>query len=217
MGYKEIQIVKNPRYLVITPLRKTDCITEYLDASIDLNSLPFDWIAYSGEFNIPTNTQKGLEAYCRLHRKPKYFIKVDNDIQFKTSVLDQMYNVLKDSPKTIAYAYSGFAFKGSMNMRFGADKFDIKRLKENNYISSVSMIKTEAFEKVGGFVIDDRLVRLLDWAMWLKFYRYGYIGAPVIDAFFEAIVEGKGVSNGSAEDFFKKKALVIKHFVEVLK
>ena len=217
MGYKEIQIVKNPKYLVITPLRPTDCITEYLDASIDLNSYPFDWIAYSGNNNIPLNTQKGLEAYCKLHRKPKYFIKVDNDINFKTAVLDQMCDVLKESPKSIAYAYSGFAFKGSMNMRFGPDVFDIKRLKENNYISSVSMIKTEAFEKVGGFVIDNRLVRLLDWAMWLKFYRYGFSGAPVINAFFEAIVEGAGVSNGDANDFFKKKALVIKHFVEVLK
>ena len=41
MGYKEIQIVKNPKYLVITPLRPTDCITEYLDASIDLNSYQY--------------------------------------------------------------------------------------------------------------------------------------------------------------------------------
>ena len=213
-----LQKEPNPKFVAITPLRPTDCISLELYDTISRNQLSFDWVTYKGKGNACENTQKGLIEYCKARKKPKYFIKLDNDLMFRfTPAFDRMYECLVDSPKSVAYAYSSFAFVGSMNLKFGADKFDPVRLMDTNYISSCSMIKTEAFEKVGGFVTDQKFVRLLDWALWLKFLRHGYVGKPCPDAYFEAIADEGKVSTGDADDYWKKRELVKAHFTEPYK
>ena len=207
---------KNPKFLVITPLRLGDEIYPNLMESIWINKTKFDWITYCGPNNIPLNTQNGLKEYCKNNKKPKYFIKVDNDIVFKTNVLDEMYNKLKLSSKNIAYCYSSFAFIGKMTAYFKAQEFDINKLINSNYISSVSMIKTEAFENTGGYITDDKYIRLLDWAHWLYLYKRGYKGIPC-NGMFHAIVNKSGISNASSEDYFKKRELIIRDFINPLK
>lgn len=207
---------KNPKFLVITPLRLGDEIYPNLMESIWINKTKFDWITYCGPDNIPLNTQNGLKEYCKNNKMPKYFIKVDNDIVFETDVLDEMYKTLKLSSNDIGYCYSSFMFTGMMNMQFGADEFNIKRLMGSNYISSVSMIKTSVFENTGGYIIDDKYIRLLDWAHWLYLYKRGYKGIPC-NGMFNAIVDKQGISNASSEDYFKKRELIIRDFVNPLK
>lgn len=207
---------KNPKFLVITPLRLGDEIYPNLMESIWINKTKFDWITYCGPNNIPLNTQNGLKEYCKNNKKPKYFIKVDNDIVFKTNVLDEMYNKLKLSSKNIAYCYSSFAFVGKMTTYFKAQEFDINKLINSNYISSVSMVKTEVFENTGGYITDDKYIRLLDWAHWLYLYKRGYKGIPC-NGMFQAIVNKSGISNASNEDYFKKRELIIRDFINPLK
>ena len=215
---KFLQTEKNPKFVAITPLRPKDCITLELYDTIARNNVSFDWVTYNGKGNACFNTQQGLIEYCKVKKKPKYFIKLDNDLMFRyTPALDRMYEAILDTPKHIAYTFSSFAFLGTINMRFGADAFDVERLIESNYISSCSMIKTEAFEKIGGFITDKKFVRLLDWATWLKFLRHGYIGKACPEGFFEAISDEGCVSTGRAEDYYTKLALVKKHFVEPYK
>ena len=219
MSLTVIHKVKNPKFLVITPLRLGDEIYPILMETIWNNKIDFDWVSYCGPHNIPMNTQKGLLEYCKHYRKPKYFIKVDNDISFsKCPALDEMYKSIKDSSKKIAYVYSSFSYIGRMlNRRFLAEKFNPKQLLDFNTISSVSMIKTSVFEKTGGYITDDKYVRLLDWAHWLHLLRWGYEGLPCPSAYFEAIVDKAGISNAPADDYHKKRVLVIKDFVEPLK
>lgn len=207
---------KNPKFLIITPLRLGDEIYPNLMESIWINKIQFDWITYCGPDNIPTNTQNGLNEYCKNNKIPKYFIKVDNDIVFETDVLDEMYKTLKLSSNDIGYCYSSFAFVGKMTAHFPAQEFDINKLMNNNYISSVSMIKTKVFQNTGRYITDNKYVRLLDWAHWLHLYKLGYKGIKC-DGMFNAIIDKQGISNASADDYHKKRELVIRDFVNPLK
>ena len=207
-----INKVDNPAYLVITPLRPEDEIYPVLKETIFNNRLPFDWVSYRGNNNIPMNTQLGYYEYCKQLNRPEYFIKVDNDIKFgKVPTLDMMALELHKSNNNVAYCYCSFKFSGLLNAYFKAGEFSKTRLLDSNYISSVSMIKSRVFEKYN-FITDDKYVRLLDWCYWLHLMRHGFIGTPC-EGFFEAIVDKPGISNGPNQEYFDKKKLVIDDFI----
>lgn len=129
-----------------------------------------------GNNNIPTNTQLGLLEYEKQFTPAKYVIKVDNDIDAKPNFLDSLYHTLDTSENNIAYSYCSFSFVNeSQRIFFKAIDFNRDKLLKSNYISSVSMIKVNLLKKIGGFVCDEKYVRLLDYALWLTFLRNNYI------------------------------------------
>lgn len=213
---KEIKkIDKSAEILVVTPLSPNHKISKETKKTIKRSKVPFNWVSYTGDNNIPTNAEKGLVMFTRKYYKPKYFLMIDNDIIAERNLIDKMYNCLSNNrDPRIAYTYASFKFDGYINIMFSALPFDHRKLCKSNYISSNSMIKVEALDKIGGFVKDNKYVRLLDWCLWLKFMSYGYIGQPCPDAFFIAISDEKSVSSGSNEDYWKKFNEVQKDFVE---
>jgi len=57
---------------------------------------------------------------------------------------------------------------------------------------------------------------LLDWALWLKFAKFGFIGRPCINASFIAISSENDISAGSIEDYQIKHERVSEDFVKPL-
>lgn len=140
----------NPEFLVVTPLRMGDTISKNTLKLINDTKSSFDWVSYSGNNNIPTNTSLGLSEYKKKFGQPKYIIKVDNDITANSNFLDSLYTTLKSSNDDVAYSYCSFSFvNGTQKISFKAIDFDSDRLLKGNYISSVSMIKTDLLDKVG--------------------------------------------------------------------
>lgn len=41
------------------------------------------------------------------------------------------------------------------------------------------MVKREAYEKVGGYTVDEKLLRVEDYHLWIKMYSAGYIGINI--------------------------------------
>ena len=74
------------------------------------------------------------------------------------------------------------------------------------------MIKYDFLEFVGGPVMDEKYKRLLDWALWLKFFQYGYYGIPCPDAFFTAYAGPDSISAGTAQDYKLKAQRVWEDF-----
>jgi len=214
---KEIIKCNDPDILAITPLRKCDKISKNTKKSIKRNKVKFEWISYSGDGNPYKNMDIAYKEYQKLKKIPDYIIKVDNDITASRHWLDSMYNVLKESGDDIAYAFTSFEFTGYVNVRFDNKHFDANKLVQNNYISSMSLIKTKHLEKVGGFVTDDRYFRLLDWCLWLKFLMFGYKGIYAPGNGFVAYSGKDTVSARSNDDYRIKRERVRTDFCEKIK
>jgi hypothetical protein len=205
---------KNSKVLVITPLLPGHKISKETKKTIKRNNIPFTWISYEGNNNIPTNVQNGLNEYRKCSKSlPTCILPLDRDIVLGRNMIDRMFIAMSILPEEVAYVYVNFEFKGTVNKQFPAQAFDINKLVFNNYISSNSLIRLKCLDAVGGFVTDDKYKRLLDWCMWLKFYQHGYIGMPCPIAKFVAISSENDISAGTAEDFELKRRRVMTDFV----
>jgi len=202
----------NPQILVITPLLTGHSISKETKKSIKRNKTPFTWISYLGPNNAYLNTQKAFNIYRNDYKLPKYIIKVDNDIISQRGMLDEMYRTLESSNDNEAYCYCPFSFQGYINISFPFIPFDADRLRQCNYISSISMIKTKKLIECGLFVTDVRGERLLDWALWGRFLKRGYIGVPTSKTSFIAVSNKDCVSSRSSGDYREKCEWVINNF-----
>jgi len=217
MGIKLKREVQNADILVVTPLLHGHTISKKTRTTIKRNQTPFSWVIVSENNNIPTNVELGLNWYRKEIGTPKYVLPIDRDIIMGRNMIDKMYHTLEHVRQSnVAYTYANFEFKGTTNAQFPARPFDIAQLVTHNYISSNSMIKVSCLDKVGGFIKDDKYVRLLDWCLWLTFLYHGYIGFPTYKASFVAISEKDTISDGGDMDYTIKRNHVIKDFIEPL-
>lgn len=207
---------KKSKVLVITPLLPGHKVSKDTKRTIKRNETPFSWISYESENNIPTNVQNGLNEFRKSNKLPPYILPLDNDIILGRGMIDRIVVAMEMLPRNVAYVYANFEFKGRINKKFPAQAFDINKLVLNNYISSNSLIRLESLDSIGGFVTDDKYKRLLDWALWLKFYSYGYIGMPCPIANFIAISKENDISAGSYDDFRNKRSRIMEDFIKPL-
>ena len=203
----------NPQLLIITPLRKSDTVSDETFNSVTQTNVACSWITYQDNQNPYKNFDTALKLYFDTTFLPKYIIKMDNDIIVQPTMLEQMVETLEVSQEMVAYTYCDFSFTGAINMKFPAKPFDVNQLLHSNYISSISMMKSNHLQSIGGVVTDDKYFRLLDWALWLKFLLDGKIGEPTRDTSFVAYASPKSVSAGSSDDYQKKAQHVIEDFV----
>lgn len=213
----EVNIIKedyNSELIITTPLLPKHKISRDTKVSIKRNDIPFTWITCSGENNIPTNWWYGSKQYkYTTGNIPPYILPLDRDIKLGRHMLDRMLEIIKQSDEQYAFCYCNFEFKGSINNQFPCQPYDINRLLQGNYISSNSMMKYDYLEFIGGPVMDDMYKRLLDWALWLKFYQYGYYGIPCPTAHFVAFADEDSISARSSQDYRKKHQRVHRDFV----
>ena len=203
-----------PKYLVITPLKPGDKISKETKETIKRNKLPFDWVSFESDNNIPTNTTLALQEYEIKYPVPNYIIKVDNDINADRELLDAMYYTLRQTDKNIGYVYCAFSYikPDGKKISFG-EYFNEQKLLKQNYISSNSMIKRGVLRRVGGFVTDSKYERLLDWCLWLKMLYYGHKGHYLTSKGFTTPLNEGNVSNRGVEDYQLKYKRVIQDFV----
>jgi len=98
-----------------------------------------------------------------------------DDIMTKNSIVDRV-KLFEDQMVAVAYGdYYNLLEDGSTTYENKPD-FDFFRLLEDNYISCLSMTRTETFERVGGF--NENLTYGEDWLLWMRICQYG-IGVHV--------------------------------------
>jgi len=212
--FKIIKSVKNPKFLIITPLKCGDSVSKNTLKTINQNRTQFDWITYTGNNNIPTNTVLALKEYEKSHKKLPYLIKVDAHTVWAENTLDLMYNCIKNSNKKVGYVYASFEFKNENLMPcalFCGIEFNDVRLKLSNFISSNSMIKRDVLKECP-FITDSKYERLLDYAHWLSFLNKGYVG-KLSEGYFYSIMKTDNISSGSQLDYLKKLKLVHRDFL----
>lgn len=215
------QIVKHkdPKVLVVTPLWPGHKITRETRTTIKRNDMPFTWISFTGYNNIAENVNFGIQEFKKTTKKfPPYILPLDRDIILGRSMIDRLVQTIEqdDLPITTAYCYCSFEFKGHVNRKFEAEPWNLDKLVQANYISSNSLMKSDLLEFIGGHVTDDKYKRLLDWALWLKFARLGFMGVPCTTTSFVAVSTEKDISAGTEDDYRQKHIRVVKDFVQPL-
>ena len=105
----------------------------------------------------------------------EFLLFCDDDVELKTCFLEKMVEALKKNPKK-AFAYCGFERDGEIA---AMEPFDPKRLRKENYINTVSLIRRSEFP---GF--DPSLKRLQDWNLWLTMLEKNCEGVWVPELLF---------------------------------
>jgi len=212
-----ISIIKDcidPLILIISPLLPEHQISHETKLSIKSNKIKYKWISFSSNRKHAANVQAGLDEYkSQFGKLPEYIQVLDRDIICGRKMLDRLYNHLIKQPENVGFSYCSFAYKGFINVSFPPMKYDINKLRVNNYISSNSLYRIKAIEDVGGFVMEEDIHRLSDWAMWLKMYNHGYIGSICYDTSFIAMSTKDDISAGKMDEFITTKKLIYERYI----
>lgn len=138
----------------------------------------------------------------------EYFIYVDDDLGLNPAFLFTLISALDMHPKT-AYAYCDFQWKGHFQHRQQAIPFDSEVLRQQPYISMMSMFRMSCLLQVEQPLIDEELERLEDWALFLKLLNHGYQGLyiPGFMGFYAYSKEGDNSARG-IKDYRRWEAIV---------
>jgi len=127
-----------------------------------------------------------------------YLFFCDADVMFlKNNALEKMIKTLEANPDK-AYCYSSFKYGFKTFKLF---PFDPEKLKQNNYISTMSLVRREKFP---GF--DESLKRFQDWDLWLTLLEKGETGIYIPEVLWQAKGGGK-ISKWLPKIFYKLRFL----------
>lgn len=134
-----------------------------------------------------------------------YVFFSDDDILLPANYIQKLYDALQKEHKTpeIVFTYTGYRgivlhpethpMRG--NFEIPSVPFDAQRLRQGNYISTMTLVKRDVFPR-----FDEKLKRLQDWDIWLTLTSQGYRGKLVPDLTFYAYYLDKGItSNQNSE------------------
>jgi glycosyltransferase involved in cell wall biosynthesis len=122
-----------------------------------------------------------------------YVLFCDADVRLQPTMVAKMVDTLARHPEA-AYCYCNFKFGFHT---FDLFPFDADRLRKENYISTMSLIRRERFI---GF--NEQLKRFQDWDLWKRMLERGSIGAWYPERLFTCPING-GISSYSIRNIAK--------------
>lgn len=166
------QVKRLPEITIIIPHRETE------GCKITLDSLAEQTFQ---DFWTITMPDKGKGANWARNEGFKYVntefvLFSDNDIEWKSHALETLLRVLKMTPKA-SYSYGRYRINDQI---WSHQAWDPYMLRAENYISTMSLIRTKDFP---GF--DENIRRLQDWDLWLTMLGQGKRGVYCEDLIFE--------------------------------
>lgn len=136
----------------------------------------------------PVARNRGFER-----SRGRYVLFCDADVTLRTDCLEHMVLTLELHPEA-SYCYSSFRFGWHT---FDLFDFDPERLRRENYISTMSLIRRDRFI---GF--REELTRYQDWDLWKRLLERGDLGIWYPERLFSAPLRG-GISRDSLSDLLR--------------
>lgn len=129
----------------------------------------------------------------------EYTLFSDNDIKWSERALQWLVEALEENPDA-SYAYGVWSDnRGELSF----EEFDPVELKKRNYISTMSLFRTEEF---CGW--DEDIKRLQDWDIFLTMLKMGKVGVNCGQRIFTTVTSSTGITNDSSEDYQKAKKII---------
>jgi len=188
--------------------RKPDQVVVVDDASTDRTSevLVKEFHQYQ-IIRLPENRGQSAARNVGFHATSgDYIIFLDGDIIMKPDMLAAMERVLENVPNA-SIAYCHYDRSGSRRDHVRSFPWDADRLKRENYISMVSMIRRKDMPSPP---LDESLRRYEDWDLWIRMMKAGKRGALVDQVLFVARYQPDDLS-GSGESIQWREIVEQKH------
>lgn len=116
----------------------------------------------------------------------------DNDIQWQTEALQTLVGVLERTPKA-SYSYGRYLLGKDL---WSHEAWNPQLLKQHNYISTMSVIRTADLRLLGDKPWDEKIHRLQDWDLFLNLLiNHNKRGVYVEDLIFTTPLK-EGISHG---------------------
>ncbi len=123
-------------------------------------------------------------GYRRAQRnESKFVLFCDADIVWEPEAIDHMVDTLRETPDDVAFVYSDYKRVGALAGTWYAGTFDADRLRNDNFISTMSMCKVSHLPDPP-FVEDEE--RFQDWSLWLRILARGGRGVYIPRVLFTA-------------------------------
>lgn len=142
-----------------------------------------------------------------------FIVFCDQDVQWKKRAFLHLYEALEVSHRLdskVAYSYGNYERWGVVKGDWVAGEFDEKRLKEVNYISTMSMVYTKTLPNPP-FVEDEE--RLQDWSLWLRMLKVGRTGVYVNSTVFSTFYKAGCISVRDDSDYWKWSSIMRQRYV----
>lgn len=124
----------------------------------------------------------------------------DADVEWKPGGLEALWETLRLHPAA-SFAFGAYEMGGKV---YGLGGWDLGRLRGNNYISTMSLLRREAFPASGW---DEAVPRLQDWDLWLTIAERGGVGVSCGRVVFSTAVR-KGITFGGGISWEAARAMV---------
>jgi glycosyltransferase involved in cell wall biosynthesis len=138
----------------------------------------------------PVARNKGLESSTG-----EFVVFWDRDVVADRTMLEKMVKKLQRE-RGLSFAYCNMSYGKN---KMPAQKFSVKKLKENNYIHSTSLIR-----KSDAVKWDESLKRFQDWDLWLMMAEQGKKGVWVDEYLFTVTPHKKRTSTWLPSFAYKK-------------
>lgn len=121
---------------------------------------------------------------CLAVAKGEYIARMDGDdlcaperFQKEKSVLDANPDIAFVSTDMLFFDDNGvWGRTDSIERPTGSDL-----LKSTQFCHAACMVRREAYAKVGGYSVENRLLRVEDYHLWVKMYEHGFYGMNILE------------------------------------
>jgi glycosyltransferase involved in cell wall biosynthesis len=145
--------------------------------------------------------------------KGEFVFIMDADSLLSSDAIEVLAYNLSSQPDSIGYTYCCFNRLWEAQGSFLVDpwsppEFNPDTLKQNNYISMMSLIRRSVLPEEG---FDTSVTRFQDWDMWLTLLERGIYGSKVDEVLFNAYVLKDGISKDQKTISGLREIILRKH------
>lgn len=109
-------------------------------------------------------------SFSKMSKSSEYVFILDDDDLIENNYLEMAYWTLQIN-KDASWAY-GDCVNFGITEHLWQKKFNVKRIKSNNFLVATALIRKEALLKVGGYNRKEKAINE-DWILWLKLLSQG--------------------------------------------
>ena len=137
------------------------------------------------------DSNKGLNYTlnrCLKVAKGEYIARMDGDDRCSTNRFEKEVAIL-DSREDISIVSTYLEYFDEQGIwgicRYKEYPQNKDFLRGSQFCHAASMVRREAFEKVGGYTVDRRLLRVEDYHLWMKMYAAGFKGYNIQEPLYQ--------------------------------